>query len=156
DADGFTALAGTAIELRGLWFPSEKCRASFGGRKTVMEPEARALASCLFELKLTNVVNKGFVHEPGVTVHASMVRGKLVRLSSIEVDPSSPTVDREVLEKHARRALAVKRDPKTTAIMKQDPDEYIAVAVRACIDPKGKVDALSVTSETTASGSYRT
>jgi hypothetical protein len=155
DADAFSALVGKSVKLKGLWFPSDGCREKFGGRKTVARADAPALAACLFELKLKNVADKGLVHEPGGTVYAGWNASELVGLSTVEIDPASPTVDTEVFDKHAKRKLDVKRDRKTAALMKQNPELAIVVEVRACVDAKGKVDALEVTTQTPQGEDYR-
>ncbi len=155
DPAAFAALAGSHIKLRGLWFPTEECRDRFGGRAEVAKADVDALATCLFELKLKVVENRGVVHEPGVTLFPRWEHDTLTGLSNTEIDPAAPTIDPEVFDKHAKRKLDVKRDKKTAELMKANTELAIVIDVRACVDKAGKLDALAVTGSDANDESYR-
>ncbi len=138
-----TDLLASHVKLRGLWFTSDACRMAFRGRTTVPPEHRDMLAGCLLELGLKMDRHDSLSYAPGISVYTSIEDGKIARIASLEIDDSAPTVDDRVLEQHARTTLEVKRDATTSALIAKDPEAYITVDVRLCIDPKGKVDALA-------------
>jgi hypothetical protein len=154
DDAAIAALLGPKLTLKGLWFPSKQCRKRFGGRVVATDEQANERAACLATVKL-KINQYGYLeHEPGSSWNMMWRDGKLAALSNLEIDPASPTIHKEVLAKHAKKGLDVKRDAKTAALMKENPGQLVGVDLRVCVDEKGRVDALSVTAEP-AFESYR-
>src|SRR5690242_3375311 len=68
DKDAVAGVLGVEVKLRGLWFPSEACLKTFGGRATVKQEDLAVFAGCLIALEPKPYNDNDLIYEPGVVV----------------------------------------------------------------------------------------